>query len=237
MPAMSISSKVFLALLVVAVPHLVLAGTYARIDAPVNARSGPGTQYPIQKVLRAGSVMEIADSTVRDGVKWYRIEQDALRYPERVRTQWYVSADKVRITHAYKETFHPPLAFEKDKSILIDRSSQMLYAYEGDELFMRASVSTGLKTTPTPRGIFVIFKKQPSRYMQGPLPFISEKYFDLPGVPWTMYFTAEGAAIHGTYWHANFGRPWSNGCINLPTATAETLYRWAPVGTMVTVRD
>jgi hypothetical protein len=218
-------------------PYAVSAGTYAHIVEPTNARSGPGADYALQKVLRAGSVVEIADSRVRNGEKWYRIAQDSLRYPERVNSEWYVLASKVRVTHADKEYFHPPLAFEKQKRILIDRSSQMLFAYEGDELFLQASVSTGLKATPTPRGVFVIFKKQPSRYMQGPLPFISEKVFDLPGVPWTMYFTAEGAAIHGTYWHANYGRPWSNGCVNLPTSLAEKLYRWAPVGTMVTVRD
>lgn len=218
-------------------PSFSFAGTYAHILGPTNARSGPGSDYSVQKVLRTGSVVEIAESKVRNGEKWYRIAQDTVRYPERIHTEWYVAASKVRITHATKETFHPPLAFEKQKSILVDRSSQMLYAYDGDVLFMKASVSTGLKKTPTPRGVFTIFKKQPSRYMQGPLPFISDHYFDLPGVPWTMYFTAEGAAIHGTYWHSNYGQPWSNGCVNLPPAQAEELYRWAPVGTLVTVRD
>ena len=102
---------------------------------------------------------------------------------------------------------------------------------------MKAKVSTGIKGTPTPRGTFTIFKKQPSRYMQGPLPYISKHYFDLPGVPWDMYFTEEGAAIHGAYWHTDFGKKHSNGCVNLPVALSKKLYFWADVGTEVTVRD
>jgi lipoprotein-anchoring transpeptidase ErfK/SrfK len=108
---------------------------------------------------------------------------------------------------------------------------------DGDKLFMSASVSTGNKTTPTPKGTFSIFRKTPSRYMQGPLPGISKQYFDLPGVPWTMYFTEQGAAIHGAYWHSDFGATHSNGCVNLPVAKARQLYTWADVGTKVVVRQ
>ena len=123
------------------------------------------------------------------------------------------------------------------KRIIVDRSEQMLYAYDGQELFMKQPVSTGLVDMPTPRGSFKIFSKVPSRYMQGPLPGISEQEYDLPGVPWTMYFTNEGAAIHGAYWHDKFGTVWSHGCVNLPISKAEELYKWTPLGTPVLVRD
>ena len=73
--------------------------------------------------------------------------------------------------------------------------------------------------------------------MQGPIPGVSGHYYDLPGVPWDMYFTYQGAAIHGTYWHENFGRPASNGCVNLPVPEARKLYTWAEVGALVIVQD
>ncbi|MFA5877656.1 MAG: L,D-transpeptidase, partial [Candidatus Paceibacterota bacterium] len=60
---------------------------------------------------------------------------------------------------------------------------------------------------------------------------------DLPGVPWNLYFTLQGGAIHGTYWHTKFGEPWSHGCVNLPPAHAKKLYQWADVGTIVIVQD
>ena len=38
--------------------------------------------------------------------------------------------------------------------------------------------------------------------------------YNLPGVPYVMYF-AGANAIHGAYWHNNFGRPMSHGCVNM----------------------
>ena len=73
--------------------------------------------------------------------------------------------------------------------------------------------------------------------MQGPLPGISDQVYDLPGVPWNLYFTEDGGAIHGAYWHNNFGQPWSHGCVNVPLKEAEELYNWAEPGTVVTVTD
>jgi lipoprotein-anchoring transpeptidase ErfK/SrfK len=57
----------------------------------------------------------------------------------------------------------------------------------------------------------------------------------VPDVPWVLYFTNSGHALHGTYWHNNFGTPMSHGCINLPLDVAAWLYDWAPVGTPVLV--
>jgi len=50
--------------------------------------------------------------------------------------------------------------------------------------------------------------------------------YDLPGVPWVSYFNG-GIAIHGTYWHNDYGRPWSHGCINVLPQDAKWFYRWA----------
>lgn len=61
-------------------------------------------------------------------------------------------------------------------------------------------------------------------------------YYDLPGVPYTMYFDNDGSAIHGAYWHNNFGQHHSHGCVNLSIKDSEKLYRWAGVGTSVIIR-
>ena len=60
--------------------------------------------------------------------------------------------------------------------------------------------------------------------------------YDTPNVPWTMYFF-RGYAIHGAYWHNNFGTPVSHGCVNMRVDEAKALYDWASVGTEVVVRD
>jgi lipoprotein-anchoring transpeptidase ErfK/SrfK len=121
--------------------------------------------------------------------------------------------------------------------MVVDVSEEKLYAYDGDKLFMEESISTGLEFTPTPRGTFTIFKMTPSRFMQGPIPGVSDQVYDLPGVPWNLYFTAGGAVIHGAYWHDKFGQPWSHGCVNLSTENAKKLYAWAVIGMKVTVQN
>lgn len=204
----------------------------------LNVRSGPGTEYPSVLKLRNGIVLASGGTVEVDGEVWYRIIFDEwVRYPERLTKDLYVAG-------AYVHPFWDEGPIEASgqepaalKRIVVDRSKQKLYAYEGETLFMEENISTGLDLTPTPRGTFTVFRKTPSRYMQGPLPGISNDYYDLPGVPWNLYFTEQGGAIHGAFWHENFGQQWSHGCVNLPTDKAQELYMWAPLGTTVTVRD
>lgn len=205
----------------------------------LNARSGPGTNFPIIARLRNGMVLKVGGVVDRDGEQWYKISfEEWLRYPERIIDDWYVSAKYVRaLMDEGVRTTKPENADPGNKRIVVNRSKQMLYAYEGDTLFMEEKISTGVELTPTPRGTFTIFKKTPSRYMQGPIPGISDKYWDLPGVPWNLYFTHQGAIIHGTYWHDRFGSKSSNGCVNIAPLQAEKLYKWAEIGTKVTVVD
>lgn len=205
----------------------------------VTLRSGPGVEYPKVLSLRNGMVLRVADTVATNSSTWYKIGFDEpVRYQERVTSDWYVNTEYVHVfTNTGVVETAAGLNKESAKRIAISRSKQMLYAYDGDTVFMEQPVSTGLEFTPTPRGTFWIYKKTPSRYMQGPLPGISDQYYDLPGVPWDLYFTYQGGAIHGTYWHDHFGEPWSHGCVNLPIEQAKKLYEWADLGTPVTVQD
>lgn len=215
-------------------------GPYFNGAPCLNLRSGPSTEYPVIRQLRNGVVLKIAASTTTpDGETWYRIGFDGdIHYPERITSPWYVSAQYV---HPFldpgpsEESPSTAVAASTTKRIVISISKQVLYAYDGNTLFMEAPVSTGLSDTPTPIGEFHVFRKMPDSYMQGPIPGVSPQYYDLPGVPWDLYFTTEGAAIHGAYWHNHFGEKWSHGCVNLPIDQSKILYQWAPLGTPVTV--
>lgn len=113
--------------------------------------------------------------------------------------------------------------------IQVDLSDQTLSAWQGDVRVFHTTVSTGKAATPTIIGDFAIGTKYSSQHMVG-------DDYDLPGVPWVMYFHG-GYAIHGAYWHANFGTPTSHGCINMRIPEAEALYAWADAGTAVVVRE
>lgn len=206
--------------------------------ACVNMRSGPGTEYPVVERLRKGVVLMVGDYVEIDGLRWYKVVFDPwLRYPERVEGDLYVAAtDSVELFTDIGTQDVARANASSTKRIVVDSSEQMLYAYEGKTLFMKELISTGLDLSPTPHGNFFVFKKTPSRYMQGPIPGISDQYYDLPGVPWDLYFTAQGAVIHGAYWHDNFGEPWSHGCVNLPVDKARKLYEWADIGIRVSIQ-
>jgi LysM repeat protein len=113
------------------------------------------------------------------------------------------------------------------KWIEVDLSSQRVYARQGNSVVKTFVVSTGTSRYPTPAGSFRIYAKYRSTSMSGP-------GYNLKGVPHTMYFY-RGYALHGTYWHNNFGRRMSHGCINLKKGDAKWLYNWAPKGTLVKI--
>lgn len=121
----------------------------------------------------------------------------------------------------------PAPTTDTGKEIIVDLTNQQIHAFENGVLLRSLSVSTGMAGTPTVVGDFRIYWKLTSQTMTG------EGYY-LPGVPWVMYFHQD-YAIHGTYWHNNFGQPMSHGCVNLPTGDAEWFFRWAEVGTPVRV--
>lgn len=121
----------------------------------------------------------------------------------------------------------PPLSpgAEGEKWIDVNLSQQQVTAYEGETPVYSAVASTGLPGTPTVVGTFTIYVKYLTTPMSGP-------GYNLSNVPHTMYFY-RGYAIHGAYWHNNFGTPMSHGCVNLSLPDAEWFYNWAPVGTKV----
>ena len=118
-----------------------------------------------------------------------------------------------------------------DKWIEVDISKQTLTLYVDTTPVQSFLISSGTAKTPTEHGTFRIYSKLTSQTMTGT---IAGEYYYLTGVKWVNYFNG-GTAIHGTYWHNNFGRPMSHGCINMTEADAKTLYDFAPIGTKVVV--
>jgi hypothetical protein len=115
------------------------------------------------------------------------------------------------------------------RHISVDLSRQRLYAYEGNQLVYEFPVSTG-KWGRTPTGEFRIWIKLLRTKMEGGS---GNTYYYLPNVPYVMFFyndrvsRSRGFAIHGAYWHNNFGYPMSYGCINLRPEDAGKLFEWA----------
>jgi len=130
------------------------------------------------------------------------------------------------------EPYIPPNAPEDEiangeRWVDVDLTQQRVYAYEGNQIVNSFIVSTGTWATPTVTGQYRVYVKYRYTDMSGP------GYY-LPDVPYTMYFY-KGYALHGTYWHNNFGTPMSHGCVNFSIPDAEWLFNFASVGTLVNV--
>jgi hypothetical protein len=144
----------------------------------------------------------------------------------------WVKAEHIRRVPPEEVT---PLSPEAaDKRIEINLEKQTFQCFEGSRKVLDVLCSTGvyLRTEQnkriygTPSGDWSITRKRASRHMAGD-DLAAEDFYDLPGVPWVSYFHWWGVSIHGTYWHNDYGKPHSHGCINLPPETAKWVFRWS----------
>ena len=153
-----------------------------------------------------------------DGSYWYRI------YDKLDEEFYFLPSYSLRIVPDEELAPISPHVPAEEKSIYVDLSSQTMVAYEGDKVVMTSLIASGWGGTPTPKGIFSTFHKAPSVHMTDGAG--DEANYDLPGVPWVSFFTGNGDAFHGSYWHNDFGDPRSHGCINLPDSVAKFIYLW-----------
>ncbi|MFC1960030.1 L,D-transpeptidase [Chloroflexota bacterium] len=115
---------------------------------------------------------------------------------------------------------------------------QNLVAYEGARPVMATLVSTGdmdeekWRTDPGLWEVDLFWEVGPMEGATG-----SEDFYTLDQVPYHMYFNWR-EALHGVYWHDNFGYYWSHGCINLTVSDAKWLWtNWITLNTRVYVYD
>ena len=163
------------------------------------------------------------------GEPWYRIYDDLTGFP------YHINPLHVRpIPEKDLAPISPEVPME-DKRIEVDLTMQTLSAFEADKRVLEATISSGLPnsslntglSTKTPQGEFRILDKMPAKHMGDGNLFADADDYELPGVPWTCFFTPQGHAFHGTYWHENFGVPMSHGCVNMRTEEAKWLFHWA----------
>jgi lipoprotein-anchoring transpeptidase ErfK/SrfK len=163
-----------------------------------------------------------AVKTSEGGQVWYQVRDD--KYDK----LYYARAEHLRFMTEEELAPLSPNTPNSNKKILVQLEEQLLTAYENDQPVFMAPVSTGgiyrVGTYTTPKGSFITYYKRPSRHMAAG--DIAASGFDLAGVPWVQYITKSGISLHGTFWHNDFGRPRSHGCINLSVQNAKWLYRW-----------
>jgi lipoprotein-anchoring transpeptidase ErfK/SrfK len=200
-------------------------GVWGEVYVPyVDGRAAPDATAKVvyrmyySAVYRLSEIIRAADGTI-----WYRAGTE-------VTPNMYAPATAFRIIAP--EEITPLSPNVSDKTLLVDLSRQTITAREGKAEVFRARIASGAQfygedgrtlTGGTGLGQRFIWQKRISRQMQGGT---RESGWDLPGVAWVAYFSSIGEAFHAAYWHNDFGRPKSRGCINMRPEDAKWLFRW-----------
>lgn len=182
----------------------------ARVAPDMNARRVARLYYT--------SVYRVTEAVQGvDGQWWYRLTDGVVFNPNGP----FIPASHMRRFDPSELTpIHPDV---QNKRIEVDVTKQMLTAFEGDTPVMSSRTATGYGSFQTPKGTFRIIRKRVSSRMIGGE---GSDAYDLPGVPFPSYFTPSAVAFHGAYWHNDFGRRRSHGCVNTPAEVARWIWRW-----------
>ena len=164
-------------------------------------------------------VIGVSVNTYEKGI-WYEI------YDSLLQSTVYIPASDMRLVPDTELTLLSPDVPDDRKHIYVDTTTQSVTAFEDEQAVLVARCSSGGKGTRTPPGEFQTFHKGPTIHMTNDGETGAGHGYDLPGVPWVSFFTGTGVSFHGTYWHNDYGRPRSHGCVNLKPADAKFIYRW-----------
>ena len=113
-----------------------------------------------------------------------------------------------------------------------ESSPETLTLYVAGHVKFRTLVNTGISVAPTATGTYPVFSRFVVGTMSGTNPD-GTKYVD-PGIPWISYFNG-GDALHG-FIRSSYGYPQSLGCVEMTYASAQVVFPYTPIGTLVTVR-
>jgi len=184
-------------------------------------RGGMLQAWVTAKSTGAGAVRQINQRTL---VPILEVATDAKGKPSAYRIgegEW-MSALDVRV---FEPTAPPPTLGKKERWIDVDLDTQILVAFEGDQAVYATMVTTGGKDTPTETGVYRMWMKESEADMKG---LNGEDPYSVATVPWTQFFSPEkGLALHTAYWHDQFGKQRSHGCVNLAPRDARWLYYWS----------
>ncbi|MFW5738738.1 MAG: L,D-transpeptidase [Myxococcota bacterium] len=177
-----------------------------------------------KKLKRKGHVdrfemVPMTGKTMKHGKRLYR----------EAKAGFWVRASQFRVTDP-----GPPPADLKpgERWIDVDIDSQTLVAFEGDKPVYATMISSGKKGRTrktdhsTVLGAFRVREKHVAATMDGDGAAPGEGPYSIQDVPYVLYFE-RSYAIHGAFWHNNFGTRMSHGCVNLAPLDAKRIFFWS----------
>jgi hypothetical protein len=179
------------------------------MEPGTNSLANAGTVERFQALALSGKFVEVRGS----------------RYAETTDGKW-VKASSVRITNPGA----PPADLgPSEKWVDVNLSEQTLVAYEGTRPVYATLISSGKQSTikekdhRTPTGEWRIREKHITTTMDGDGTAAGDLPYSIEDVPYVMYYH-RSYALHGAFWHRNYGVQMSHGCVNLSPLDAKRLF-------------
>jgi lipoprotein-anchoring transpeptidase ErfK/SrfK len=199
------------------------SGQLAELTVPYSDAhtAADGASKLLYRMYYGTTYWVIALAQALDGTAWYKF------WDEKRKKGYYAPAAHLRLVPAAELAPISPGLDYRLKRVQVRLNDQLVVAYEDQVPVYMARASTGAKyygRYSTPVGRHITNFKRATRHMAAG--DLASDGYDLPGVPWVSYLTEKGVSFHGTYWHNDFGRPRSHGCINLTPEAAKWIYLW-----------
>lgn len=138
---------------------------------------------------------------------------------------------------AFKTEYNRTVGLDYSRYIEINLSQQKLWAWQDNQVIFSTPITSGASAYGfgTPTGLFSIYGKERSRYLNGAQYGWGYNVY----VDYWMPFSG-GVGLHDADWRSSFGGQdyisgGSHGCVNMSKSAAAYLYSWATIGTPVSV--
>jgi hypothetical protein len=179
-------------------------GIVISVDAPVYAAPGAAGE-PLRRLARWSVVPRAGDSPLAAEDGWVRLPEGGYLADEHLaRVRPRARLDRIA---------------DDERWLAVDLDEQLVHAYAGDRLLRAMPCSTGIRGNTRPGRYRIQWKRrlQTLRPKAG--------HLRVEDVQWVMYYDRRRSiAIHTAYWHDDFGRRKSLGCVNLPTDDARWVF-------------
>ena len=139
---------------------------------------------------------------------------------------FWVQAAQLRITTPGP----PPVDLgPNERWVDVNLTTETLVAFEGTRPVFATLISSGKeskikdKDHRTPTGDYRIREKHVTTTMDGDGSAAGDLPYSIEDVPFVMYFH-RSYALHGAFWHSNYGVQMSHGCVNLAPLDAKWVF-------------
>lgn len=208
-------------------------GFWVEVTSQATMRAGPTLNAPAVGTLEPGArVKVLSEEQDPDGdpTPWYRV--DGGRYAG---ARLY-SGRTARVPGPQPNTT-PPAEGATGRWLVVDRQAATLTLVQDGQPELATFVSIGRAGVDTPSGQYQVVNKLAMDDMRSDRNPTADRSYALPNVPHVLYFSVEGDAVHGTYWHDKFGTQESQGCVNLTMTDAAYVFGRTEPSTPLVILD